>query len=129
MMLARLALAGLLALAAIPEAAAAAKARRASGGYDGLWSVLIITEKGTCDRGYRYAVRIKGGRVGHADPASSSFRISGSVAGNGATRVSVVRGDQSASGTGRLSRDGGAGRWTSSKGECSGVWQAERRGS
>jgi hypothetical protein len=94
-----------------------------------LWSVLIITEKGTCDRGYRYAVRIKGGRVGHADPAGSSFRISGSVAGNGAARVSVVRGDQSASGSGRLTRDSGAGRWTSSKGECSGIWQAERRGS
>jgi hypothetical protein len=61
MMLARLALAGLLALAAIPEASAAAKAKKASGGFDGLWSVLIITEKGTCDRGYRYAVRIKGG--------------------------------------------------------------------
>lgn len=129
MMLARLALAGLLALAAIPDASAATKAKRASGGFDGLWSVLIITEKGTCDRGYRYAVRIKGGRVGHADPAGSSFRISGSVAGNGAARVSVVRGDQSASGTGRLTRDGGAGRWTSSKGECSGIWQAERRGS
>jgi hypothetical protein len=129
MMLARLALAGILALAAIPDASAAAKAKKASGSFDGLWSVLIITEKGTCDRGYRYAVRIKGGRVGHADPASSSFRISGSVAGSGAARVSVVRGNQSASGTGRLSRDSGAGRWTSSKGECSGIWQAERRGS
>lgn len=129
MMLARLALAGLLALAAIPDASAAAKAKRTSGGFDGLWSVLIITEKGTCDRGYRYAVRIKGGRVGHADPAGSSFRISGNVAGSGAARVSVVRGDQSASGTGRLTRDSGAGRWTSSKGECSGIWQAERRGS
>jgi hypothetical protein len=129
MMLGRLALAGLLALAAIPDASAATKAKRASGGFDGLWSVLIITEKGTCDRGYRYAVRIKGGRVGHADPAGSSFRISGSVAGNGAARVSVVRGDQSASGSGRLTRDSGAGRWTSSKGECSGIWQAERRGS
>ena len=132
MMLARLALAGILALVAIPDASAAAKAKRpsqATSSFDGLWSVLIITEKGTCDRGYRYAVRIKGGRVGHADPLGSSFRISGSVAGGGAARVSVVRGDQSASGTGRLSRDSGAGRWTSSKGECSGIWQAERRGS
>ncbi len=132
MMLARLALAGILALVAIPDASAAARAKKpsqATSGFDGLWSVLIITEKGTCDRGYRYAVRIKGGRVGHADPASSSFRISGSVAGGGAARVSVVRGSQSASGTGRLTRNAGSGRWTSSKGECSGVWQAERRGS
>ena len=26
--------------------------------YDGLWSVLIVTEKGDCDRGYRYPIRI-----------------------------------------------------------------------
>ena len=133
MMIARLALAGFLALAAVPDASAAAKAKKqpghATAAYDGLWSVLIITEKGTCDRGYRYAVRIKSGRVGHADPANSSFRISGNVAGGGAARVSVARGNQSASGSGRLSANGGAGRWQSSKGECSGIWQAERRGS
>lgn len=147
MMTARLALAGLLSLATllVPATwsdASAAKAKKkkaspaasksqpghATGIFDGLWSVLIITEKGTCDRGYRYAVRIRGGRVGHADPANSSFRISGNVAGGGAARVVVARGNQSASGSGRLSRNGGAGRWQSSKGECGGVWQAERRG-
>lgn len=139
MTIVRLALAGLLILAVAPDASAATKARKqsakaqkhpshATGAFDGLWSVLIITEKGTCDRGYRYAVRIKGGRVGHADPANSSFRISGSVGGGGAARVTVARGNQSASGSGRLTRNGGAGRWHSSKGECSGIWQAERRG-
>lgn len=133
MKMARLAPAGLLAAVlalAAPSDAFAAKKRPspASSAFDGLWSVLIITEKGTCDRGYRYAVRIKGGRVGHADPAGSSFRISGSVAGNGTARVNVARGDQSASGSGRLTRTSGSGRWQSAKGECSGVWQAERRG-
>ena len=126
------ALAGFLMLAAAPHAMAAPakkQAGQATGAYDGLWSVLIITEQGTCDRGYRYAVRIKGGRVGHADPANSSFKISGSVGGGGTARVSVARGDQSAAGTGRLSANGGSGRWKSAKGECSGVWQAERRGS
>jgi hypothetical protein len=130
-MIARLALVGFLVLATFSDASAAKAAKKpsqASGGFDGLWSVLIITEKGTCDRGYRYAVRIKGGRVGHADPSGSSFRIGGSVAGSGAIRVSVARGSQSASGSGRLSRNGGSGRWTSAKGECSGIWQAERRG-
>lgn len=102
---------------------------KAQAAYDGLWSVLIITDRGTCDRGYRYAVRIKSGRVTHADPANSSFRINGQVSGNGAARVSVARGDQSANGTGRIGRDAGAGRWKSAKGECSGTWQAERRGS
>lgn len=144
MTIARLAFTGFLALAlgafagpwsdaaAAPKAkkkAAASKTGHATAAFDGLWSVLIITEKGTCDRGYRYAVRIKGGRVGHADPAGSSFRISGNVAGGGAARVTVARGNQSASGSGRMSSTAGSGRWQSSKGECSGVWQAERRGS
>jgi hypothetical protein len=145
MTIARLALAGLLALAAWSDAgwsdaSAASKAKKkaapasksqpgqATGAFDGLWSVLIITERGTCDRGYRYAVRIRGGRVGHADPGNSSFRISGSVSSGGAARVSVARGSQSASGTGRMSRDAGSGRWQSAKGECAGIWQAERRG-
>jgi len=129
-MIQRLAVAGLLILAGTGGPAVAAKAKpQATGAFDGLWSVLIITEQGTCDRGYRYAVRIKGGRVGHADPANSSFRISGNVGSGGAARVNVARGNQSASGAGRLSRNAGSGRWKSAKGECSGVWQAERRGS
>jgi hypothetical protein len=132
MMIARWALAGFLVLAAAPEAPAAAAKKQpghATSAFDGLWSVLIITEQGTCDRGYRYAIRIKGGRVGHADPTNSSFKISGSVGGGGAARVSVARGSQSAAGSGRLSANGGSGRWKSAKGECSGIWQAERRGS
>ena len=120
-------LAGVLLAAALSSGIATPV--KAQAAYDGLWSVLIITDKGTCDRGYRYAVRIKSGKVAHADPANSSFRIGGRVAGNGAISVSVSRGDQSANGTGRITRDGGAGRWKSAKGECSGVWQAERRGS
>jgi hypothetical protein len=127
----------LLVVPATADAAAKASAKSAKsakgGGstaiFDGLWSVLIITEQGTCDRGYRYAVRIKNGGVGHADPANSSFRIAGRVAGNGATSVSVARGTQSANGNGRMSRNSGSGSWKSSKGECSGIWQAERRGS
>src|SRR6266446_10219148 len=34
--------------------------------FDGIWSVLIVTEKGVCDRGYRYAIRITNGVVGYA---------------------------------------------------------------
>lgn len=116
-----------LAFAAILVAAMASPVR-AQSIYDGLWSVLIITEQGTCDRGYRYAVRIRRGNVGHADPSSSSFNIRGWVNKGGGIRVSVTRGDKRADGTGRMSRNGGAGKWRSSRGECSGVWSAERRG-
>ena len=126
-----------VAVAAGGDAQAAKAAKKTKGGkgggstagYDGLWSVLIITEQGTCDRGYRYSVRIRNGVVGHADPSNSSFRIGGRVSGGGGISVSVARGTQSAAGSGRLSRTGGSGRWRSARGECSGVWQAERRGS
>jgi len=91
--------------------------------YDGNWSVVIVTEKGTCDRSYRYPVRITDGTVGYAGEAS--FNVSGRVNPNGAVTVTVSRGKQAASGSGKLSGDYGTGSW--SGGECSGTWQAERR--
>ncbi|HKY86314.1 MAG TPA: hypothetical protein VJL90_06105 [Pseudorhodoplanes sp.] len=102
-----------------------AQAQRA--GFDGTWSVLVITDKGECDRAYRYPVRIRGGKVGHTDP-SSSFAIGGRVGAGGTVKVFVARGDKRADGTGRLTRAGGGGKWKSSRGECSGHWTAERRG-
>ena len=99
----------------------------AAAGYDGVWSVLVITDKGDCDRAYRYPVRISRGKVGHTDP-SSSFNIGGRVAANGAVNVFVSRGNKRADGVGRLTAAGGGGKWKSSSGECSGRWTAERRG-
>ena len=93
--------------------------------FDGNWSVLIVTEKGTCDRAYRYPVRIENGSVGYAGEAS--FNVSGKVAQNGAVTVTVSRGSTSATGTGRMSATDGAGIWTAAGGDCSGTWTAERR--
>ena len=91
--------------------------------FDGTWSVLIVTEKGTCDRAYRYPVRIVRGIVGYDGQAD--FTVSGRVNANGAIAVKVARGDQSANGAGRLAGSAGAGSWRA--GECSGTWSAERR--
>jgi hypothetical protein len=93
--------------------------------FDGTWSVLIVTEKGTCDRAYRYPVRISNGSVGYAGEAS--FNVSGSVGSNGAVTVTVSKGNQSARGSGQLSAAGGSGHWVAGSGECSGSWTAERR--
>ena len=46
--------------------------------YDGLWSVSIVTEKGDCDRGYRYPIRISNGQLANA--GDTAFTISGKVA-------------------------------------------------
>ena len=113
----------ILAASAVPAAPAPIAAGKAN--FDGNWSVLIVTEKGTCDRAYRYPVRISNGSVGYAGEAS--FNVSGQVGANGAVTVTVSRGSQSATGTGRMSLSDGTGRWATSGGECSGSWSAERR--
>ena len=51
--------------ATIPAGAVIAKSN-----YDGVWSVSIITESGTCDRGYRYRIRVVNGRIVYDDPDS-----------------------------------------------------------
>lgn len=95
--------------------------------FDGRWSVSIVTEKGDCDRGYRYEVRVENGRLSY--DGEGDFSISGAVAADGAVRVAVSKGGQSASGVGRLSARSGSGTWRgrSSAGECAGRWDAERR--
>ena len=92
--------------------------------YDGLWSVSIITEKGDCDRGYRYPIRIQNGALANAGNVTA-ITINGKVQPTGAITVIVSAGSKSASGSGRLSGDLGEGHW--SGGECSGSWTAERR--
>jgi hypothetical protein len=112
--------AAVLLLACTPTNAA----RRIGGSpYDGTWSVAIYALRGDCGS-VRVAVRIIGGRVYSHD---QSYQASGGVGANGVVRVGVAGFGRSASGSGRLSRNSGAGRWRSSRGECSGTWSASRR--
>jgi hypothetical protein len=114
----------ILAASAVPASPAPIAAAKPN--FDGTWSVLIVTEQGTCDRAYRYPVRISNGSVGYAGEAS--FNVTGRVGANGAVTVTVSRGSQSARGAGMLSSSDGSGYWRTASGECSGTWTAERRG-
>jgi hypothetical protein len=118
---------GLLVMAALAAAAAvpALSPAEAVPGYDGVWSVVIITKEGICDPSYRYPIRITNGTLGNAGTATVS--ISGKVGKNGAITVNVSTGDKTATGTGRLAGSHGTGSWSGGNGACSGVWQAERR--
>jgi hypothetical protein len=93
--------------------------------YDGMWSVSIVTEKGDCDRGYRYPIRISHGVL--ANGGSDPFTITGNVTPSGAIVVTVSAGNKSAIGSGRLAGNNGGGHWQG--GSCSGTWSAERRSS
>ncbi|NPU11788.1 hypothetical protein HL667_26310 [Bradyrhizobium sp. 83012] len=111
--------AAVLAAAAIVPSAPARAA-----GFDGPWTVLIITEAGSCDQGYSFPVQISGGRV----TSAGSANITGTVGRGGAVTVRVSQGGSSASGNGRLGATSGFGRWSGkgSAGTCSGRWQATR---
>jgi hypothetical protein len=100
----------------------------AAANHDGNWSVLVVTEKGECDRAYRYEVTVADGRVNFAGQPGIS--VGGTVAANGAVRVSIVGGgSQSAQGSGRLAAGNGAGTWHGAgrTGACTGRWEASRR--
>ncbi len=122
------------AIVAGPDTPAAAQAKATktakaptAAGYDGLWTVLIVTQSGPCDRSYRYPVRISRGNVRHAG-GEAFFSIQGRVNARGAVIVTLLRDGQQAHGSGRLSGKSGGGSWTAGGGTCSGQWSASRRG-
>jgi hypothetical protein len=95
--------------------------------FDGRWSVVIITDAGSCDRAYRYGVRISGGRISYE--GDSAAVINGQVDARGNVVVNLRYGQSSASGSGHLTESDGEGRWqgASTDSSCSGRWEAERR--
>jgi hypothetical protein len=122
---------GVALAAAILGGSPAPQAAPSAAGFDGLWSVLIITDSGECDRAYRYSLRVNKGTVSYqGDPGGIDVDVSGRIDSGGRVNVSISRGQQSASGTGRLGNDRGAGTWhgRSPTAQCSGRWEAERRG-
>ena len=118
---------GLLVVSALALAAAlpVLSPAEAVPNYDGVWSVVIVTQQGLCDPSYRYPIRISKGNLLNA--GNAQVAISGKVAKNGAVVVNVSAGDKTATGTGKLAGKTGGGSWSGGNGICSGVWQAERR--
>jgi hypothetical protein len=119
----RLMLACVLVLAA--TVSGSAKTNRTS--FDGSWSVTIITDAGTCDRAYRYGLRIAEGQLYY--DGGMGVVLSGQVTPKGNVRVYLRQGDAAAQGSGRLTKSAGSGKWqgASPSLRCSGRWQAERR--
>jgi len=93
---------------------------------DGKWSVLIVTERGSCGRAYLDNVNVSHGHVAYRGYAP--IKMAGTVAPNGLVKVSIKAGQQGANGTGRLLASAGRGTWTGhgSGGECAGHWLAQR---
>src|SRR5882762_1018226 len=95
--------------AAFLLALTAAKSPALAAPHDGNWSVLIITEKGDCDRAYRYPLAVADGQVRYTGEAGAN--VAGTVSAGGAVKVSIRMGDKGANGSGHLSGNAGAGTW------------------
>jgi hypothetical protein len=111
---------------ALEASAPQAAAKQSAAVFNGKWSVLIVTENGTCDRAYRYPLIIENGAVLYG--GKNNFTVSGQVEASGAVIVSVTQGQYGAQGTGKLSGKFGRGTWEAPAGGCSGRWEADKRG-
>jgi len=120
---------GLLLVFGFVAAGAGPSPAQAKGPFDGAWAVTILTESGSCDPAYRYAVVVADGAItSDARESSGVVAISGKVDGRGQVRVNLSRGEQSANGSGMLTTIGGTGTWSgkTSSAVCAGRWEARR---
>jgi hypothetical protein len=94
--------------------------------FDGVWSVSIFTQAGSCPASLRYPAVISNGQVVKAD-GEFGYDLSGAVYSSGFIVVTVSAGGQSATGRGHLNRTRGGGTWVAMGGQCGGIWEAMRR--
>ena len=111
-----------LALLALVHANAPAQARTP---FDGLWSVSLSVEQGSC-RAREIELFIRNGEVSHAGD-SGFFTAEGRVGERGRIEVSIGAFGMTANADGQLSDRQGKGSWQFSERGCSGLWAAERR--
>ncbi len=118
---------GAFALAALAFTAAMASPASAGprpGAYDGNWNVTFTTRAGNCSSTNSAPFNVSGTHVSSA----GGGKVTGGITPNGAVTVRISVGQSTASGTGRLVGNSGAGRWSGiiTGDKCSGTWQASR---
>src|SRR5919112_3134251 len=96
----------------------------AQNGRDGLWSVQLVTESGSCDPSYSAAVSIENGSV---RPLSGGATVSGQVSPSGEVNLDIRKSIAQAAASGRLSEKSGSGTWRLAILGCQGRWTASKR--
>ncbi len=119
-------IAAALLAAALPFAA---PALAEPAGFNGTWSVQLVTEAGSCDRQSSYTIAVEDGRIRYV-PSGNEGRISvsGQVGEGGNVSIGVRQGLGSADASGQLRGSGsGSGTWKVAMLGCTGRWTAQRR--
>ena len=97
----------------------------AQNGRDGLWSVQLVTDSGSCDPSYTASVAIENGSVRPLQGGGAT--VSGQVAPNGDVNLDIRKSIAQAAAHGRLSAKSGSGTWSLAMLGCQGRWTASRR--
>jgi hypothetical protein len=96
--------------------------------FDGTWSVRMVTEAGSCDAAYNYAISVQGSSVRYvAPPGEAQASVSGGIASDGTVRLGIHRSIARADAAGRLTGKSGSGTWSLALLGCSGRWTAQKR--
>jgi hypothetical protein len=93
--------------------------------HDGVYSVEIVTLRGSCDRVYRWTISVAAGRV--TSPADGLMLASGQIDQRGVVALAFRRDEQVANAAGKVSGGTGSGTWTSPTLQCAGSWRAARQ--
>jgi hypothetical protein len=97
-------------------------------GFDGTWSVRMVTEAGSCDAAYNYAISVQDGAVRYLPPPGEApATVSGGIGSDGTVRLGIHRSLARADASGQLSDKSGSGTWRLALLGCSGRWTAQKR--
>jgi hypothetical protein len=102
----------------------AAQSARSAGTFDGQWAVDVIVVRGTCEQGYSFPVRVRGGSIVYAGQVD--IKATGTVGRDGRVAARFTRAKETLSASGRLAARSGAGTWTAPSRDCSGRWEARK---
>jgi hypothetical protein len=94
--------------------------------FDGVYSVDVVTEKGSCDK-YRWTVAVANGHVTSQSSGGAMLDVVGQIARSGVVLLSFRGQDEIARAAGRMNGKSGAGHWSSASLFCSGSWHARRQ--
>lgn len=93
--------------------------------FDGRWSVEVITDKGSCDRAYRWSIGVDSGRV--TDIGGNVAKAAGGIDRGGRVAMTLTRNADVLTARGAVSGKWGQGTWVAPTQQCAGRWRAELR--
>ena len=101
---------------------------RAEAPHDGSWAIQIRTERGGCDRLYRYYVEVEGRAVRLRSMFGDTSEASmGLVRADGRINATLGQPEDPVKVTGQLTATSGTGVWSAPARQCTGRWSAHKR--